>query len=268
MPREAAKLGGFDGVAHEHGDGEFADATGDGGAGSGDAGDAGVAVADDGASLFFELLFALFIALEETFEEDRVGDVVDADVEDGCAGLNEFCGDEAGAANGGDEDVSATADGGEIFCARVADGDGGVGIGEEHGEGLADDVTASDDYRFLALGGDIGAAEDLHASERGARDKAGALGAEIADVDGVKSIDVLLRRDGEEDALGIDLGGKGKLDEDSVDVIASVELFDESEEIFRGGAFRWCDQFAEDSDLFAGSHLAADIGLRGGIGSN
>lgn len=264
----AAIFGGFDGVAHEHGDGKFADASGNGGAGSGHAGDAGVAVSDNGAALFGELLFTLFVALEEALEEDRVGNVIDTDIEDGGSGLDEFCGDEAGTANGGDQDVATAADRRQIAGAGVADGYSGVGVGEEHGQGAADDVTASDDDRFLTFDGDVGATKDFHASGGGAGDEAGTLGAEIADVDGMEAIDILLRGDGEEDALGIDMGRQGKLDKDAIDLIAGIELLDQGNQFAGRRSHGRGDQFAENTELFAGADLAADIALRGRIVSD
>jgi hypothetical protein len=46
------------------------------------------------------------------------------------------------------------------------------------------------------------------------------LGAEIANVDRMKAINVLFRRDSEKDALGVHLGRQGKLDENAVDIVA------------------------------------------------
>src|SRR5208283_3343643 len=54
----ATEFGSLDGVAHEHGNGQLANASGYGGNGSGHAGDAGITVSDEGASLFGKLLFA------------------------------------------------------------------------------------------------------------------------------------------------------------------------------------------------------------------
>ena len=198
----------------------------------------GIAIADDGASLFGELLFALLVALEKTLEEDRVGDVIDADIEDGCAGLDELGGDETGTSDGGDEDVSATADGGQVLGAGVADGDGCAGVEQQHGQRTTDDIAAADDDGLLAFDGNVGAAQDLHASGRGAGDEAGTLGAEIADVGGVEAVDILIRRDGEQDALGIDVGGQRKLDENAIDFIAGIELLDEGDEFVGGRSLR------------------------------
>ena len=108
---------------------------------------------------------------------------------------------------------------GRSLVRRVADGDGGVGVGQQHGQGLADNVAASDDDRLLTLDGNVGAAENLHASGGGAGDEAGTLGAEVADVDRVEAIHILFRGDGEQNALGVHVVRQGKLDEDAIDVV-------------------------------------------------
>ncbi len=51
----------------------------------------------------------------------------------------------------------------------------------------------------------------------------------------METIHILLRRDGEQDALGVDVGGQRKLDEDAINVIAGIELLDEGDELFGGG---------------------------------
>jgi uncharacterized protein YbaR (Trm112 family) len=81
----------------------------------------------------------------------------------------------------------------------------------------------------------------------------------------MEAIDILLRRDGEEDALGVHVAGQGKLDEDAINVITGIELFDQSDELVSGRRLRRSDQLAEDAHLLAGADLAADIRLGCGI---
>lgn len=241
----APKLGCLHRVAHQHGDGEFADATWNWGTGSGHAGDAGVTVSNDGASLFGELLFSLLVSLEKSFEEYWVGDLIDSDIEDSCTGLDELGGNEARASDGGYKDVSPAADRRQSTCPRVTDGDSGVGIGEQHGQRLTDNVTATDDNRLLAFDGDIGAAENFHASSGSAGDKARALSTEVANVDRVKSINILFGRDGKENALGIDVRRQGKLNKNAINLIAIIELLDQGDKFLGGRGLRRGDQFAE-----------------------
>lgn len=94
--------GGLEGVFHEHGDSHGADAAGNGGDGATLGGYAGeIDIAGEAVAGFFAGVF----------------DAVDADIDhDGSVfypiGLNHI-----GATYGGDKDISAAADGGEVFGA-------------------------------------------------------------------------------------------------------------------------------------------------------
>ena len=139
------------------------------------------------------------------------------------AGLDHIGRDEAGAADGGDEDVGLAGDGAEVARLGVADCDGRVLVQQEHGGGLAHNVTAADDDGVLAGDGNLAALEDFnHAGGRAGRER-GTAGLETAGVDGMKAVDILGRRDRVEEGLGVNLFGKRKLDQDAVDVVAGVE---------------------------------------------
>jgi hypothetical protein len=147
----------------------------------------------------------------------------------------------------------------------VADGDGGVRVRQQHGDWLADDVAASYNHGFLPGDFDAGAREDLHAAGGGARHQAGALRGEVADVHGMEAIHIFFRRDFEQHALGIDLLGERKLDEDAVNVVARVEFVDERDHL-RGGDRLWRrDLLAVDAELLAGLDLVAHVDLGGGV---
>ena len=136
----------MEGVFHEHGNGHGADAAGDGGNGGGVGGGfvEGDVAGEAEAGLFGGIRYA-----------------VDANVDDDGSGFDPFTTDHFGAADGGDENVGAAADGGEILGARVGDGDGGVGtFGEkEERHGLADDHAAANDNGLGTSGGDAGFGE-------------------------------------------------------------------------------------------------------------
>jgi hypothetical protein len=103
--------------------------------------------------------------------------------------------DEAGSADGRDEDVGLARDGRQVACARVADGDGRVGVQEEFGHGVADDVAAADHARARPADGDALTHEQLHDAGRGARDERRPAQREAADVSGVEAVHVLRRVD-------------------------------------------------------------------------
>ena len=174
------------------------------------------------------------VAREVAVELLARGDAVDADVDEGGAGLDHVRSDEAGAADGGDEDVGLASDCGEVARLRVADGDGRVLVQQQHGDGLADDVAAADDDGVLAGDGNVAALENLDDSGGRAGRERGTAGLQAAGVDGMKAVDIFLGRDGIEQRLGVDLRGQRQLDEDAVDVVAGVELGDEGEHVFGG----------------------------------
>src|SRR5205807_2207959 len=203
--RAAARLGEVDGVAHEHRDRHRPDALRHRGQPAGDRLDRG----------------AVDVAGQPAV------DTVDPDVDDTRTGLDEGRVDEPGTADRGDEDVGLAADGGELAGARVADSDGGVGVEQEQRHRAADDDRAADDHGAGAAHRNVVAAEELHASRRGAGgDPRPALG-EQPEVAGMEAVDVLLRRHRVEDARGVDVGGEGQLDEDGVDRLGVVEPVDE-----------------------------------------
>ena len=88
-------------------------------------------VADDGGAALGKGGFALGVAGEEAVEFFAGVDAIDADVDEGCAGLDHLRGDEAGAADGGDEDVGLAGDLAEVLRFGVADGDGGILVQEQ-----------------------------------------------------------------------------------------------------------------------------------------
>src|SRR4051794_664820 len=67
---------------------------------------------------------------------------VHADVDDDRALLDPVALDQVRDADGGDEDVRPPADVGEVARARVGGGDGGVGVQQQRGHRLADEVRA------------------------------------------------------------------------------------------------------------------------------
>ena len=245
---ELAEGGGFDGVGDEAGDGHGADAAGDGGDGTGDLG--GLFEGDVAADVVLAVV-----------AEDAGG----ADVDDDGAGAYPAAADEAGLADGGDEDVGGLADGFDVAGVDVGLGDGGPVGEEECGHGLADDVGVADDDGVGA--GEVGAdgVDDHHAAERGAGDEAVRALDEAACVDGMQAIDVFGGVDGGHDAERADVVGERELDEDAVDVVAEVEGLDEVEHAAFGGVGGNGDDLGEEACFFGALLLAANVDVAGGV---
>jgi len=181
------------------------------------------------------------------------------------AGFDHVGGDELGAADGGDEHVGLTGDLGEVAGAGVADGDGAVGAGffleGEQRDGFTDDEGAAEDDHVFALQVGAGAGEEFHDAGGGAGDKAGVvfLG-DLADVDRVEAIDVLVRGEAAEGRGFVEVFGQGRLDQNTVDGRVGVEVVDEFFEFsLRGGGWRENDA-ALDADLGGGLLFFLHIG--------
>ena len=119
---------------------------------------------------------------------------VDADVDHVGALLDPVALHELGPPDGGDEDVGAAADRGEVARARVAGGDGRVGGQQQRGDRLADEVRAADHDGLGALERDVVAAQQLHHAARRARPQAGAALGQQPGRDRREPVDVLGRR--------------------------------------------------------------------------
>jgi hypothetical protein len=260
----SAHFGCADGVGHEHGDGEWANPTGNGRVGASALERLGMDVSDDGGSALEEGCFTLGIAGEEAIEIFTRGDAIDTNIDKCGATLDHFRSDEAGTANGGYEDIGLARDFFEVASLGVTYGDGGVVVEKEHGSGFADNVTAADDDGMLTSDGNMAALEDLNDTGRRAGRESGAACLEAPGVHGVKSVNILCWVNRVEQGFGVNLGGQRKLDEDTVNVVTGVESGDEVEHFSGGYGGGWRDEVAVDAKFGTGLHLAADVNLRGG----
>jgi hypothetical protein len=166
------------------------------------------------------------------------------------------------AADGGDQDVGLPRHLTQVPRLRVANRDRRVLMQQQHRRGLAHDIAAAHDDGVRAGHGNPAALEDLDDAGRGARGERRTASLQSAGIDGMKSIHILGRVDGVEQSLGVDLGGKRQLNENAVDVVAVVEGVHQVQHVFGGDGIRRRDQVAEEAEIGAGLHLAADIDLR------
>ena len=220
----ATEPGGFDGVAHEHGDGHGADAARDRSDSASGVDGVGMNVADENGAFFLKFLEALREIFQQVGGFGGVRYFIGADIDYSGAGLDPVGGDVAGFAHGGDEDVGAANYVGEIAGLGMADGYGGVGVQEQKGHGLADDVAAAEDYGVGTFDCYVVAAKNFHAAGGSAGDQAGTATNQSPKIDGMKAVDIFGGIDGFEDAFGVHLFGQRELDEDAVDAIVGVEF--------------------------------------------
>ena len=90
----------------------------------------------------------------------------------------------------------------------MGDGDGGVGGEQERRHRFADDVGAANDYGAFASKVADAVFQDKRAAERGAGDGDGVARPQAAHVHRVEAVHVLVRRDGVQYGVGIEVGGQ------------------------------------------------------------
>jgi hypothetical protein len=263
--RGAAEASGFHGVAHQHGDGHGADAAGNRSERAGGVDGAGMDIAEKSAAFGAEFFETVGKISEEALGFFDIGDAVGANVNDRGAGLDPVWLDAASFAHSGDDDIGAAEDIGKVARFGMTNGDGGVGVHEEKGHGFADNIAAAEDDGVGAFDLDFVAAQNFHAAGRSASDQAGTSADETAEIDGMEAIDVFGRIDCFENTLGIDLRGKRELDENAVDVVGTIEVFDDGEQVERVCS-RWRrKESAGEAELFAGCDFTFYVKLRGRI---
>ena len=147
----------------------------------------------------------------------------------------------------------------------MADRDRGIAVEQQHRDGLANDVAAPDHHRFGAGDGNPAAFQNFDDADGRTRHQAGTLGREIADVHGMKSVHVLLRRHREQHLLGVHLGRQRQLHQDAVDLIAPVQVLDQRQELLGGDVVGRRVLLTVDAKLLAAFHLVANVNFRRGM---
>ena len=84
----------------------------------------------------------------------------------------------------------------------------------------------------------------------------------------MEAIYVLLRRNGHQDSLFINAFGQRKLTKDAVNILPSIQCFNECNEFLLRRLFRHGVLFAQETAIFAVLPFAVDINAAGGIVSN
>src|SRR5208282_459701 len=198
---------------------------------------------------FFALLVSGLVSGKEAVEFLPVGDPVDADIDHGSSRLHVVAGNNAGPANRRHQDVGAAANFRQIARLRVADGDGGVLIQQQHGDRLAHNVAASDYHGFLPGDRNLAALQNLHDAGRRAGHQSWTLRRKVAHVHGMESVYVFGGIDRQQNLLGIDVRGQRQLNQDAVDFVAAVQAGDEGEQFFGSHAFGGRVLFAVEADF-------------------
>ena len=190
---------------------------------------------------------------------------VDAHINDHSAGLDHIAGHKALAADGSHQNIGGGADLFEVHRLGVADRDRGVLGQQQQRRRLAHDVGAADDHRVLAGDLSAGGLDHPDAARRGAGQIARLTDLHPADIDGRKAVHILLRRDGVNNGLLVDLGRQRQLHQNTVDGDILRQLFHLGQQRLLRGVGGQVDAAALNAALRAVVDLAADIDLTGGV---
>lgn len=129
--------------------------------------------------------------------------------------------------------------GGEVFGGLVAEGDGGVfgGAGEHEAERAADRQAAADDADLGTGDRYAMVTQEFDDAAWRARQRAGHAQDQAAEIRRVQPVGILGRIDELKDGVGVDVGGKRELDDESGDGGVGVEGPDGVLDLFlrRGG---------------------------------
>lgn len=210
-------LGGLHHVIEEHGDGDGADAAGDG---ADPACDLAGAIKDnisDGSDLTVWPL-----------------DAVDTNINYNCAGLDPVCGDQGWNTRGGDENICMAGEGREIWRPFITTYDGSLLAHEQDGDRLANDVSGTDNdgeatAEEACAAGEAGFIGDFarepalrpdpfkhsHDSEGCAGGERGTAVNDVANIGGVDTLNVLIGGYQSLDAVGIYAVREGDVEHDS-----------------------------------------------------
>src|SRR5919198_126001 len=225
---------GGDGVLHQHGDREQADAAGHGRQAARHAPDLRrVHVARERVAALAQGLQPPFGVFAEKLAHQRlVRHAVHPDVDDGRARPHVLAAYEARAPDRRDEYVGLPRHRRQVARARVADGHGRVALEEQLRHGPADDVASPDDDGPRAGDFDPLAHEQLDYAGGRARQKGGAPEHHPADVDRREPVHVLRRVNRLDDRRLVHARGQGQLYEYAVNVLARVAGGDQFEQLF------------------------------------
>ena len=127
---------------------------------------------------------------------------------------------------------------------------------------FAYDIAAAEDDGVRAFDGHVAAAQNFHHSGGRAGDQPGTSRDEMADVHRMEAVDILRGVDRFKNLFRIDLRRQRELHEDSVDIVARVEILDQFEEFVRGNRGGRRDVEAGEAELAAGRDFAVHVDFR------
>ena len=143
----------------------------------------------------------------------------------------------------------------------MADGNRTVTVQQQHAHRLADDIRAADHDALLALRVDLVLVEQLHDTRGRARHEIKIADHDLADINRMERVHVLLRINGVDDRLLGNMLRHRHLAQDARNCRALVQLCNQTEQFLLRGLFGKRVLLAVKAALLAGALLIADVNL-------
>ena len=166
------------------------------------------------------------------------------------------------------DDIRIAAHFPEIGGTGMANGDRTVCVKKQHCLGLADDIRAAYYNALLAANVNSASLKECHNARRGAGKEGIIADHDLAHVLGVEGVNVLLRIYSHNYFVLIKMLGERELTENSVYLLALVELVNERVKLFLSCIFGKLVGLGIESHLVARAFFIANVDLRRGVLAN
>jgi hypothetical protein len=233
QPPELSRKRGIDGIAHQHGDGQRADSARHRSDRSGNARDIRMHVADKRGSLFAERGQPLRKMREEIFRPRGIADAIDAHVNHRRARTHKIRRHHSRAAQRRHHDVCAANYFRQIARLRMANRHGSVRVHQQQRHRLAHNIAASQHRGVRAFQRNRAAPENLHHAGRGASHQCRPPSRQVPHIDRMKPVHIFRRIHRIENFLRIHLRRQGKLHQDAIHIIPTIQIFHNREQLRR-----------------------------------
>ena len=133
------------------------------------------------------------------------------------------------------------------------------------GLGLSHDIGAAHDDAVLPRRVDPVLLQHPHDARRGAGLEASLPDHQLPHVEGVEAVHILVRPDGQQNGLLVQVSGQGQLDQDPVDVLPPIQGLHQLQQFLLAGLCREGIFLAVNAALTAVPFFSSDIDPGGGI---
>ena len=176
-----------------------------------------------------------------------------ANIDDGATRFYHIGSYKTGLADGCNEDVGCFGDFLEIFGARMTNCNGGVHalLTHQDAQRTTNNVAATYDNAMFASGGDVVTLQQIHNARRCGGYECVESGNQPSKIDGMKTVNILLRVDSLDYLLFVNVFGQRQLNDKTVNIGIVIEFCNGFQEFVLGDVVLKTNQRRLEADLFA-----------------